>query len=244
MRPRTIARSRPSGMARRWREPRGSRAFTSDPGGSGRCRITEQVSMTPLFRAPGRRRWLRLRRGPLSAPRRTDVRALLSLHAMPARDRRPVRAPRDDRVHPVPATRRRTGVRQVPTDSGGKHWVARCPTCRTAMWNSTDRQAITGYVRVGTLDEPDRFRRGRTSSAPRAWFDIPAGQPAFAAYYDAAKACRQPASRGYARAQELHQAQGRRRHRGTGTSRAAETGEQRSTAQGATKTRSRTLRSQ
>jgi hypothetical protein len=24
---------------------------------------------------------------------------------------------------------------KVPTDSGNSHWVARCPACRTAMWN-------------------------------------------------------------------------------------------------------------
>ena len=80
---------------------------------------------------------------------------------------------------------------QVPTDSGGRHWVARCPTCRTAMWNEHgSRQAITKYVRVGTLDEPDRFppRAHIFFRSKQAWFDIPAGQPAFAAYYDAAKA--------------------------------------------------------
>jgi hypothetical protein len=26
-----------------------------------------------------------------------------------------------------------------PTDSGGRHWVARCPTCRTAMWNDASK---------------------------------------------------------------------------------------------------------
>jgi len=44
----------------------------------------------------------------------------------------------------------------VPADSGGRHWVARCPSCHAAMWNEHGtRQAITQYVRVGTLDTPD-----------------------------------------------------------------------------------------
>jgi hypothetical protein len=47
---------------------------------------------------------------------------------------------------------------RLPTDSGNVHWVARCPQCRTAMWNEHgSRQAVTRYVRVGTLDEPGRF---------------------------------------------------------------------------------------
>ena len=47
----------------------------------------------------------------------------------------------------------------VPTDSGSKkHWVARCGTCRSAMWNEHGtRKTIIRYVRVGTLDEPAAF---------------------------------------------------------------------------------------
>lgn len=47
---------------------------------------------------------------------------------------------------------------QVPSDSGTRHWVARCPGCRTALWNEWgSRRAVTRYVRVGVLDEPARF---------------------------------------------------------------------------------------
>jgi hypothetical protein len=79
---------------------------------------------------------------------------------------------------------------KVPTDSGNTHWVARCPQCRTAMWNEHgSHRAVTRYVRVGTLDEPGRF-------APQAhifvrskqpWLVPDAGIPAFDGYYDAAK---------------------------------------------------------
>ena len=78
----------------------------------------------------------------------------------------------------------------VPTDSGGKHWVARCPTCRTAMWNEHGtRQAITRYVRVGTLDNPNVlaplahiFTRSK-----QPWLPLSKEVPAYRAYYDAAK---------------------------------------------------------
>jgi hypothetical protein len=77
----------------------------------------------------------------------------------------------------------------VPTDSGGKHWVARCPRCKSAMWNEHGtRSAITRYVRVGTLDTPDAlpplahiFVRSK-----QAWVKLDDTVPAFDAYYDAA----------------------------------------------------------
>lgn len=77
---------------------------------------------------------------------------------------------------------------KVPTDSGNVHWVARCPDCRTAVWNEHgSRRAITRYLRVGTLDEPARcpprahiFVRSR-----QPWLVLPPQTPAFDAYYDA-----------------------------------------------------------
>ena len=78
----------------------------------------------------------------------------------------------------------------VPTDSGGKHWVARCPKCRTAMWNEHGtRKAITRYVRVGTLDEPGKFPplAHIYSRSKQPWLSLADGAPQFAGYYDAAK---------------------------------------------------------
>lgn len=80
---------------------------------------------------------------------------------------------------------------QVPTDSGNKHWVARCPACRTAMWNEhgSRKSAVTRYVRVGTLDEPRRLPplAHIYVRSKQPWLEIGAGAPAFRAYYDAAK---------------------------------------------------------
>jgi hypothetical protein len=83
---------------------------------------------------------------------------------------------------------------KVPTDSGATHRVMRCAACKTAMWNEWGaargpRRGVTRYVRVGTLDEPQRF-------APQAhifvrsrqpWLMLDAATPAFQAYYDAAR---------------------------------------------------------
>nr|WP_238363323.1 GFA family protein [Casimicrobium huifangae] len=79
----------------------------------------------------------------------------------------------------------------VPTDSGNKHWVARCPDCKTAMWNEHGtRKAITRYVRVGTLDAPEAcpplahiFTRSK-----QPWLALPEGSKQYPAYYDASKA--------------------------------------------------------
>ena len=78
----------------------------------------------------------------------------------------------------------------VPTDSGGKHWVARCPTCQTAMWNEHGtRRAVTRYVRVGTLDAPTALppQAHIFTRSKQPWLVLPPDAPSYRAYYDAAK---------------------------------------------------------
>jgi hypothetical protein len=78
----------------------------------------------------------------------------------------------------------------VPTDSGGKHWVARCPTCRTALWNEHgSRTAITRYVRVGTFDAPNAFppRAHIYVRSKQEWVRLDDAVPAFRSHYDAGK---------------------------------------------------------
>ena len=77
---------------------------------------------------------------------------------------------------------------QVPTDSGGRHWVVRCRTCRTACWNEHgSRSAITRYVRVGTLDDPNQMppRAHIFVRSKQKWLVLPPDIPAFDDYYDA-----------------------------------------------------------
>lgn len=79
---------------------------------------------------------------------------------------------------------------RVPTDSGGVHWVARCPACQTAMWNEHGaRPAVTLYVRVGTLDTPQAlppqahiYVRSR-----QAWLRLDDSVPSYRGAYDAAR---------------------------------------------------------
>ena len=46
----------------------------------------------------------------------------------------------------------------TPSNSGKGQRISRCPHCRVALWSNYggDGDAIR-FVRVGTLDEPDRF---------------------------------------------------------------------------------------
>jgi len=94
----------------------------------------------------------------------------------------------------------------VPTDSGGKHWVSRCPHCQTAMWNEHGtRKAITRYVRVGTLDKPDAlaplahiFVRSK-----QAWVALDESTPKFRGAYDTAKIWPTESLARYAAAKQL-----------------------------------------
>lgn len=78
----------------------------------------------------------------------------------------------------------------VPSDSGSKHWVARCPKCQTAMWNEHGtRKAVLRYVRVGTLDEPNHFPplAHIFVRSKQPWVQIDGGTPAHDGEYDRKK---------------------------------------------------------
>lgn len=76
----------------------------------------------------------------------------------------------------------------TPTDSGRGQRIARCPTCKVALWSHyAGGGAAVMFVRVGTLDTPDAlppdihiFTRSK-----QPWVVIPDGVPAVAEYYDA-----------------------------------------------------------
>jgi hypothetical protein len=49
-------------------------------------------------------------------------------------------------------------VVNTPSNSGKGQKIARCPTCRIALWsNYAGAGAAVRFVRVGTLDQPDRL---------------------------------------------------------------------------------------
>jgi hypothetical protein len=74
----------------------------------------------------------------------------------------------------------------TPSNSGKGQKISRCPKCRIALWsNYAGAGDAIRFVRVGTLDEPDRLPPDihifTTSKQP--WVVLPAHIPAVAEYY-------------------------------------------------------------
>jgi hypothetical protein len=75
----------------------------------------------------------------------------------------------------------------TPTNSGKGQKVTRCPTCRVALWsNYAGSGDAIRFVRVGTLEEPDRLPPDIHifTMSKQPWVVLPAGTPAVEAYYD------------------------------------------------------------
>jgi len=75
----------------------------------------------------------------------------------------------------------------TPSNSGKRQKILRCPRCRVALWsNYAGAGDSLRFVRVGTLDEPDRLPPDihifTTSKQP--WVVLPPGTPAVDEYYD------------------------------------------------------------
>ncbi|HJP99102.1 MAG TPA: GFA family protein [Rhodanobacteraceae bacterium] len=75
----------------------------------------------------------------------------------------------------------------TPSASGKGQNIARCPSCRIALWSHyAGAGPKFAFIRVGTLDEPDRFPPDihifTTSRQP--WVILPDGVPAMPEYYD------------------------------------------------------------
>ena len=78
----------------------------------------------------------------------------------------------------------------TPSNSGKGQKIARCPRCRIAVWSHYAGAGETvRFVRVGTLDEPDRFPPAVHiyAASKQAWVVLPAGTPAVAEYYKASE---------------------------------------------------------
>lgn len=76
----------------------------------------------------------------------------------------------------------------VPTQSGRPHDIYRCLACRIAVWSDYGRRPALRFVRVGTLDHPATLPPDVHiyTSSKLPWVVLPAGTPAFEAYYDMA----------------------------------------------------------
>ena len=78
----------------------------------------------------------------------------------------------------------------TPSQSGKGQKIARCPTCRVALWSNYAGGGDTvRFVRVGTLDEPDRLPPDIHiyTSSKQPWVTIPPDMKSVAEFYDPAK---------------------------------------------------------
>ena len=80
-------------------------------------------------------------------------------------------------------------VVDTPSNSGKGQKIARCSKCRIAVWsNYAGGGNAVRFVRVGTLDEPDRLPPNIHifTSSKQPWVVLPPNTPAVSEYYKAA----------------------------------------------------------
>ena len=76
---------------------------------------------------------------------------------------------------------------ETPSASGKGQVIARCPKCRIAVWsNYAGAGPHVRFVRVGTLDDPDRLPPDIHifTSSKQPWVVLPEDIPAVPEYYD------------------------------------------------------------
>jgi hypothetical protein len=74
----------------------------------------------------------------------------------------------------------------TPSHSGRGQQIARCPTCRVALWSHYySAGPVLTFVRVGTLDTPDVLPPDIHifTESKQPWVVLPAGTPAVPGYY-------------------------------------------------------------
>lgn len=78
-------------------------------------------------------------------------------------------------------------VVNTPSASGAGQQVARCPRCRVAIWSHyAGSGPVTKFVRVGTLDDPDRMPPDVHifTASKQPWVTLAPGTRAFEAFYE------------------------------------------------------------
>ena len=78
----------------------------------------------------------------------------------------------------------------TPSNSGKGQQIVRCPTCRVALWSHyAGAGTKIAFVRVGTLDEPDRLPPDIHifTASKQPWVVLPPDKPAMEEYYDREK---------------------------------------------------------
>jgi len=74
----------------------------------------------------------------------------------------------------------------TPSNSGRGQNIARCPTCRIALWSTYASGDAIRFVRAGTFDEAWRIAPDIHiyTSTRQPWMILPPGPPALPEYYD------------------------------------------------------------
>ena len=78
-------------------------------------------------------------------------------------------------------------VLSIPSNSGKGQKFTRCPSCRIALWsNYAGAGDALHFVRVGTLDDPDRLPPDIHifTASKQPWVVLPEGALSFPEYYD------------------------------------------------------------
>jgi hypothetical protein len=78
----------------------------------------------------------------------------------------------------------------TPSNSGLGQLIARCPSCRVAVWsNYAGAGPVVRFIRVGTLDNPDLLPPDIHifTASKQPWVTLPADIPAVAEYYEREK---------------------------------------------------------
>jgi hypothetical protein len=81
-------------------------------------------------------------------------------------------------------------VVDTPSNSGKGQRISRCPKCRIALWsNYAGSGDAVRFVRVGTLDEPDRLPPDVHifTASKQPWVVLASGVPAVPEYYKASE---------------------------------------------------------
>ena len=75
----------------------------------------------------------------------------------------------------------------TPSESGAGQQILRCPKCWVALWSHyAGAGPAVSFVRVGTLDEPDRLPPDIHifTASKQPWVLLPPDRPAVPEYYD------------------------------------------------------------
>ncbi|MDX1556218.1 MAG: GFA family protein [Xanthomonadales bacterium] len=74
----------------------------------------------------------------------------------------------------------------IPSESGKGQRIARCPHCKIALWSHyAGLGDLASFVRVGTLDDPDRFPPDAQifTESKQPWVTLTPDIPAFEQFY-------------------------------------------------------------